>query len=93
MKILVVDDEQQDRRLIEKTLARLGHDIILADSGEAAWKIIQEEHIRFVITDWDMPGVDGIQLIQKIRSSQLPGYGYIILVPSNDHAEKIVAVL
>lgn len=93
MRILVVDDERQDRRLIEKTLGRLGNEIMLADSGEAAWKAIQEEHIRFVITDWDMPGVDGIQLIQKIRSSQLPGYVYIILVPSNDRDEKIVAGL
>ena len=93
MKILVVDDEREDRRLLEKTLARLGHEIVLADGGEAAWKHIQEEHLRFVITDRDMPGVDGVQLIQKIRSSQLAGYVYVILVTSNDRNEEIVAGL
>lgn len=93
MKILVVDDEQFERRLIEKTLARLGHDIMTAKSGAEAWERIQQEHVRFVITDWNMPGVDGIQLIQKIRSSQLSGYVYVILVTSNDRSEEVVAGL
>ena len=93
MKMLVVDDERLERRLVEKTLARLGHEIILADSGEAAWKHIQNGHIRFVITDWNMPGIDGIQLIQKIRSSQQSGYVYVILITSNNRNEEVVAGL
>ncbi len=93
MKILVVDDERLERRLIEKTLTRLGHEIITADSGASAWEEIQKEHLRFVITDWNMPGIDGIQLIQKIRSSQLSGYIYVILVTSNDKNEDVVAGL
>lgn len=90
LKILVVDDEQIDRRVVEKTLARLGHDVILADSGEAAWKIIQEEPIRFVLTDWNMPLMTGIDLIKKIRSTTLPSYVYTILVTSNSKDEDIV---
>lgn len=90
LKILVVDDELIARRIIEKTLTRLGHDVILADSGEAAWKKIQEEPVRFVITDWDMPLMDGIQLIKKIRNTTLSGYVYAILVTSKDKNEDIV---
>jgi len=90
LKILVVDDEQMDRRLVEKTLNRLGHDVILAENGEAAWKKIQEEPIRFVITDWNMPLMSGIQLIKKIRSTTLPGYVYTILVTANSKNEDIV---
>ncbi len=90
LKILVVDDEQIDRRVVEKTLARLGHDVILADSGEAAWRIIQEEPIRFVLTDWNMPLMTGIDLIKKIRSTTLPSYVYTILVTSNSKDEDIV---
>lgn len=93
MKILVVDDQQLERRLIEKTLTRLGYEVVTADGGEEAWRLIQREQIRYVITDWNMPGVDGIQLIQKIRSSQLAGYVYVILVTSNDRSEEIVAGL
>ena len=90
LKILVVDDEQIARRLVEKTLTRLGHDVVLADSGEAAWRKIQEEPIRFVVTDWNMPLMNGIQLIKKIRSTTLPGYVYTILVTSNSKNEDIV---
>ncbi len=90
MKILVVDDQQLERRLIEKTLTRLGYEVVTADGGEAAWRLIQKEQIRFVITDWNMPGLDGVQLTQKIRSSELSGYVYVILVTSNDRSDEIV---
>ena len=90
LKILVVDDEQVARRLIEKTLTRLGHDVILADNGESAWTKIQEEPIRCVVTDWNMPLMNGLQLIKKIRSTTLPGYVYTILVTSNNKDENII---
>ncbi len=93
LKILVVDDEQISRRLVEKTLTRLGHHVSLADSGEAAWQKIQEEPVRFVITDWNMPMMDGIELIKKIRATTLPSYVYTILVTSNNRNEDIVAGL
>ena len=90
LKILVVDDEAIARHLVEKTLIRLGHSVVLADSGEAAWEKLQEEPIRFVITDWNMPLMSGIQLIKKIRATALPGYVYSILVTSNNKNEDIV---
>ncbi len=93
MKILVVDDQQLERRLIETTLTRLGYEVVTADGGEAAWTLIRTEQVRFVVTDWNMPGINGIQLIQKIRSSELSGYIYVILVTSNDRSEEIVAGL
>lgn len=89
IKILVVDDEQLDRRIVEKNLTRLGRNVVLAKSGEAAWDLLQDESIRFVITDWIMPGVDGIQLIKKIRSAALPRYIYVILITSNSKQEDI----
>ena len=93
LKVLVVDDEQIARRIVEKTLTALGHDVILADNGESAWQKIQAEPIRFVITDWNMPLMDGIQLIKKIRATTLPSYVYTILVTSNSKNEDIVAGL
>ena len=90
LKILVVDDDKIALRVIEKTLKRLGHSVILADSGESAWEKIQVEPIRFVVTDWDMPRMDGIQLIKKIRATTLEGYIYTILVTAKDKNENIV---
>ncbi len=93
MKILVVDDDQIERRIIEKALTGLGHDIVLAEDGESAWKLIRDEGIRFVITDWSMPGLDGIQLAQKIRAAELPKYVYVILLTAKDKADDIVVGL
>ena len=64
--------------------------MLLANSREAAWEKIQEERIRFVVTDWNMPMMNGLQLIKKIRATALPGYVYTILVTSNSKDEDIV---
>lgn len=90
LKILIVDDERIARRIVEKTLNRLGHTVIPASGGDEAWDLIQRENMRFVITDWNMPGTDGVQLIKKIRAAMLPGYVYIILVTSNSRDEDVV---
>lgn len=90
LKILVADDERIDRRIVEKTLNRLGHTVTLASSGDEAWDLIQREAVRFLITDWNMPGMDGVQLIKNIRATMLPSYVYIILVTSNSKDEDIV---
>jgi len=88
-KILVVDSEQKDRRIVEKNLTRLGHKVVLANSGEAAWELLQDEDIRFVLTDQNMSGMNGIQLIKNIRSTSFPEYVYIILIASNTTDEDI----
>ncbi|MBC8335039.1 MAG: diguanylate cyclase [Anaerolineales bacterium] len=89
-KILVVDDEQKDRRIVEKILTRLGHTVVLANSGEAAWELLQDENIRFVITGVNLSGMGGIQLIKNIRSADFPEYIYILLITSNNTDEDIV---
>ena len=88
-KILVVNDEQKDRRNVEKILTRLGHKVVLANSGEAAWELLQDENIRFVATDSNMQGMNGIQLIKNIRSTTFPEYVYIIIITSNSIDDDI----
>ena len=90
MKILVVDDERLERRLVEKALTRIGHDVVLAENGVLAWQIVQEQQIRFVITDWDMPEMNGAQLIETIREEEKRGYVYTIMVTSKDTEEDVV---
>lgn len=92
-KILVVDSEQKDRRILEKILTRSGHKVVLANSGEAAWDLLQDEQIRFVVTDSNMPGMDGIQLIKNIRSATFSEDIYILLITSTNTDEDIVGSL
>lgn len=66
-KILVVDDEQNMRLLFQEELTDEGYDVILADRGETALKMIREEKPDLVTLDIKMPGEDGLSVLRKIR--------------------------
>ena len=69
LKILAVDDSPTMRRIIINTLKRAGYnDVIEANDGKDALAKLKVEDINFVITDWNMPGMDGLTLITTLRS-------------------------
>ncbi|MEA2059579.1 MAG: response regulator [Thermodesulfobacteriota bacterium] len=67
--ILIVDDEQSIRELIEKTVGRNNYTCFQASNGKDALEILDREHVDVVITDITMPVMDGIALTRKIRAS------------------------
>lgn len=71
MRILVVDDFSTMRRIIKNILKQLGYNnIIEADDGTTAWEILNREQIDFVVCDWNMPKMKGIDLLRKVRESE-----------------------
>lgn len=71
MRILVVDDFKSMRDLIRNVLKKAGFtNIVDAEDGEEAWKIIEKEWIELVISDWNMPNMPGIDLLKKVRASE-----------------------
>lgn len=71
MNILVVDDFSTMRRIVTNVLRQLGFDnIIEAEDGAKALTIIESEKIDFVITDWNMPQMSGLDLLKAIRASE-----------------------
>jgi len=91
MKILVVDDFSTMRRIIKNLLGELGFsDITEADDGKTAWPILQTGKIDFLVTDWNMPGMNGLDLLKKVRSdgqlAELP----VLLVTAEAKREQIV---
>lgn len=71
MKILVVDDFATMRRIIKNILRELGYENILeADSGLSALEILKKENINFIISDWNMPQMSGIELLKAVRNSE-----------------------
>jgi len=66
-KILLVDDEEGIRKVLGISLADSGYDVVTASSGEQALSIFREGRPRIVLTDIKMPGMDGIELLQKIK--------------------------
>jgi two-component system cell cycle response regulator len=97
MKILVVDDDAALRRILHTQLVRAGHEVVEAADGQAAWELMLVEPIRLVITDWMMPGMDGPELIRRIREAYradvIRSYVYIVLLTAKSGKTDVVAGL
>ena len=71
MKVLVVDDFSTMRRIIKNTLRQLGFDnVVEADDGESAVRRLESERIDFIISDWNMPKMSGLELLKYVRSHE-----------------------
>ncbi|WP_370630895.1 PP2C family protein-serine/threonine phosphatase [Maritimibacter sp. DP1N21-5] len=83
-RVLVVDDSRAQRRLTASTLARLGFEVIEAATGEDALSIAARTDVDMVLSDWMMPGMDGLELCRRFRSLPRDRYGYFILLTSKN---------
>ena len=90
MRLLVVDDDALLRRSLHLQLTRAGYEVHAAEDGLIAWDMIQREGFRFVITDWNMPGLSGPDLVRRIRDTLADSYTYIMLLTA--HSEKLDVV-
>ena len=71
MNILVVDDFATMRRIVRNVLKQLGYNNVLeADDGTSAVEILKKEKIQFIISDWNMPQMPGIELLKTVRSTE-----------------------
>lgn len=71
MRILVVDDFSTMRRIVKNILKQLGYNnIVEADDGTSAWDVLNKEKVDFIISDWNMPTMKGIDLLRKVRGSE-----------------------
>jgi len=68
-RILIVDDEENDRDLNSRILIRAGYDVVGAVDGDAAWEAIQIQHFDLMITDNSMPKLNGVELVDKLRAA------------------------
>lgn len=93
MLILIVEDDPISGKLLKRMLESWGHEVLMAEDGDEAWNIVQSRKVKFVIADWLMPGMDGVTLCRKIRSSEDAGYIYFILLTSKDKKEDIITGL
>jgi two-component system chemotaxis response regulator CheY len=92
MKILVVDDFSTMRRIIKNLLKDLGFtNIQEADDGNTALPMLQQGDFDFVVTDWNMPGMQGIDLLRAIRSDDKLKHLPVLMVTAEAKKEQIVA--
>ena len=88
-RVLVVDDSGSQRRILKSYLNRWGYDVIEADSGERALEICRREKIRLVMSDWMMPGMNGLEFCQAFREMEGSDYGYFILLTSRSEKGEV----
>ena len=92
MKILVVDDFSTMRRIIKNLLRDLGFtNVSEADDGSTALPMLQNGDFDFVVTDWNMPGMQGIDLLRAIRSDDNLKHLPVLMVTAEAKKEQIVA--
>jgi putative two-component system response regulator len=90
MRILIVDDDEISLEMLANTLAAAGHEVETAGNGREALERLALCPCRMVISDWDMPELNGIELCQRLRDGEAAGYVYVILLTSHDGTQKIV---
>lgn len=86
--ILVVDDSTTMRQMVSFTLTGAGHKVVEAADGEDALKIVANENFDLVITDINMPRVDGIRLIRSLRSMPAFKFTPILTLTTESQDEK-----
>jgi putative two-component system response regulator len=88
MHILIVDDDEFALHVLQNTLGRMGFPVVIAHDGVEAMEILRHGDIRLVITDWDMPNMNGVELCRTIRREDLAGYIYIIMLTGREGASQ-----
>ena len=92
MKILVVDDFSTMRRIVRNLLKELGFaNVEEAEDGAVALQKLHEGGFDFVVTDWNMPNIDGLQLLQAIRSNPALSRLPVLMITAEAKKENIIA--
>src|SRR6478735_8298950 len=80
MRVLVVEDDRDALDLLENAVAFFGYDVTTAMNGNDALELIRSGQFQLVVSDWEMPGISGVQLCREIRRRVSSGYTYFILL-------------
>jgi len=91
MKILIVDDFSTMRRIIKNLLRDLGfNDTTEADDGQTALPLLKTGKFDFLVTDWNMPGMDGLTLLKTVRADENLSSLPVLMVTAEAKREQIV---
>lgn len=94
MKILVADDSEMTRMILQGRLTQWGYEIISARDGYEAWNILQKKgRPRIILLDWMMPNMNGIDLCKKIRKHIKEPYIYIILLTAKKGKQDLIEAM
>jgi len=91
MKVLLAEDARFARHLLQAALAAWGYDVVLAEDGDQAWRVLQgPDPPSIALLDWMMPGLDGLEVCRRVRQAGREPYTYVILLTGKDRQEDVV---
>ena len=89
--VLIAEDEAASRRLLEATLRRWGHEVVVTVDGDAAWAALQRSDAPSVaILDWVMPGVEGVEICRRLHARGSTTPPYLILLTANSERANVI---
>ena len=91
LKVLVVDDDPGSLLVAQAAVEQSGHECFMAADGDVAWDLYRTLHPHVVVTDLQMPGMDGLALCRAIRAVEGDAYTYVVLVTSHGSREDVLA--
>lgn len=92
-KVLIADDDAEIRRLVAHWLETAGYEVRQAIDGREALEAAHRDCPHFIITDWDMPCLDGLELCRRIRQEGFPHYIYTVLLTGRTNVADMIVAL
>jgi diguanylate cyclase (GGDEF)-like protein len=91
MKILLAEDDLTSRSMLAAVLKKWGYDPVLTNDGAAAWEELQKPDApRLALLDWNMPGLEGLEVCRRLRKKETTNPGYVILLTGRTEKGDIV---
>ena len=91
MNVVVVDDDPLVRLVLAKAVDSMGHVSLPTDTGDGALRLIETTPVDVVVSDWMMPGMNGLELCRRVRARDAVEYVYFMLVTALDDSEHALA--
>lgn len=92
-RVLIVDDDEIVRAHLSALLRKTHFEVHLAGSAEDALRILETVHCHIVLTDWQLPGMDGLELCRKVRLDRVDGYVYIMMLTVREGKQDMLLSL